>query len=223
MSSALRVVSVVDAVADALRNAIFNGELVPGTPLTEALLSKQFDVPRPTVRAAVQTVMQDGLLRREPNRSVFVPVLTGDDLRDVFAVRRVLEIDAVSRLVARDLTPTGALRAQRMLESLRDGDGWDEVVRHDFELHQALIDAIGSPRMSRIYASISAEIRLALTQLRPIYTSPTQITAEHRILLDAVVSGDAEIATRATREHLDASERLLLEQLDTAQEDSRRG
>ncbi len=223
MSSALRVVSVVDAVADALRNVIFSGELVPGTPLTEALLSTQFGVPRPTVRSAVQMVMQDGLLRREPNRSVFVPVLTGDDLRDVFAVRRVLETDAVGRLVNRDLTPTAALRAQRMLESLQDGDGWDDVVRHDFELHQALIDAIGSPRMSRIYASISAEIRLALTQLRPNYTSPAQIAAEHRVLLDAVVSGDVEIATRATRDHLDASERLLLGQLDTPREDSRRG
>jgi DNA-binding GntR family transcriptional regulator len=211
MTSALRVVSMVDAVADALRKAIFSGEFAPGVPLTEALLSTKFEVPRPTVRSAVQMVMQDGLLRREPNRSVYVPVLTAEDIRDVFSVRRVLEVDAVDKLVTRDLTPTAALRAQHLLESLDDSDGWDDVVRYDFELHQALIDTIGSPRMSKIYSSISAEIRLVLTQLRPV-VSPAQIAAEHRVLIDAILSKDVQVATDATREHLDASERVLLEQ-----------
>jgi DNA-binding GntR family transcriptional regulator len=213
MTSALRVTSIVDAVADALRKAILSGEHAPGAPLTEALLSQQYDVPRPTVRTAVRMVMQDGLLRREPNRSVYVPALTAEDIQDLFSVRRVLEVDAVSKLVTRDLTPTAALRAQRMLESLTPEDGWDDVVRYDFELHQALIDTIDSPRMSKIYSSISAEIRLALTQLRPIYTSPAQVASEHRALIDAIVSKDVRVATAATREHLDDSERVLLDRL----------
>ena len=220
MTDTLRIVSIVDAVADGLRKAIFNGDLEPGAPLTEALLSRRFDVPRPTVRSAVQLVMHDGLLRREPNRSVFVPVLDAADIEDLFSVRRMVEIDAVRRLVLNGVQPTAALRAQRMLESLDETDGWDDVVTHDFELHEALVDATGSPRLSRIYASIATEVRLALTQLRPVYTSPTEIAREHRSLLDAICSNDQERAIAAAREHLDTSEQIVLDQLSRRAEHS---
>lgn len=214
---ALRVVSVVDAVADGLRSAILSGEITPGTPLAEAALSRRFDVPRPTVRSALLLVMQDGLLRREPNRSVYVPVLTRDDVTDLFAVRRMTELDAVERLVAQRAHPAAALRALRILEALDDSDGWDEFVRYDFELHQGLIDAVGSPRLSRIYQGISAETHLALTQLRSVYPSPADIAVEHRVLLDAIGSHDRDRALAAVRDHLDESEQIILDLLDTNQ------
>ncbi len=216
--AALRVVHVVDAVAEGLREAILGGEFTPGEPLTEAALSQRFGVPRPTVRSAVQAVMQDGLVRREPNRSVYVPVLTAADIKDLFAVRRLLEAHAVEQLVARQIQPRQALRALRMLESLDAMDEWSDVVRYDFDLHQALVDAAGSPRMSRVYASNSAEIRLALTQLKPLYSTPADIAQEHRELLAAVESGDGELAVGAIREHLDTSERLILEQLPASRD-----
>lgn len=209
----MRTVSIVDAAVDALRSAIFSGELEPGAPITEAAMTQRFDVPRPTIRSAMQLLMQDGLLRREPNRSVYVPVLSSEDVRDLFSVRKMVELEAVQKLVARGLYPTLAMRTLRLLESLDERDGWDEVVKYDFELHQALIDAVESPRLSRIYSSISAEVRLALTQLRTVYTSPTDIAAEHRALLDAICSNDEHRAIEAAREHLDASERTILEQL----------
>lgn len=221
MARPLRVVPVVEAVAEGLREAILGSELTPGEPLTEAMLSERFDVPRPTVRSAVQLVMQDGLIRREPNRSVYVPRLSADDVRDLFVVRRMMELDAVATVVGRGTRPQEALRAQRMLESLDATDEWGDVVRYDFALHQALVDAAGSPRTSRIYTGISAEMRLALTQLRPIYDSPAEIAREHRVLLDGVLSGDREHALAATREHLDTSERLILGQL--AEQDRARG
>ncbi|MGW3953131.1 FCD domain-containing protein [Streptomyces sp. NPDC004752] len=107
-----------------------------------------------------------------------------------------------------------------MLESLHRSDGWEEAVRYDFELHQALIDTMGSLRMSRIYESVSAEIRLALTQLRPLYTSPAQIASEHRTLIDTILSKDVRAATEAIQEHLDSSEHVLLDQLMKSHEEN---
>lgn len=157
--------------------------------------------------------MHDGLLRREPNRSVYVPLLSSDDIRDLFSVRRVIELEAITRLVRRKIEPTAALRTLRILAALDERDGWAEVVNLDFALHQNLIDAVGSPRLSRIYSSISAETRLALTQLRAVSSQAT-IADEHRELLDAICSHSLKLATTVAREHIDDSERLILDLLE---------
>lgn len=209
----LRTVSVVEAVAEGLRDAIFSGEVGPGVPLAEASLSERFDVPRPTVRSALMLLQHDGLMRREPNRSSYVPVLSHDDVVDLFAVRRMIELEATRVLVDDDIRPVAAQRALRFLEALTIDDGWDEVVRFDFALHQALVDAVESPRLSKIYQSVSAETRLAMTQLRDLYTAPEEIAQEHRVMMDAIESGDRDRALEAVREHLDYSEQVLLDRL----------
>ena len=53
MVSGLRVVSVVDAIADNLRDGILAGELMPGTALTESDVAGRYDVARPTDKAAL--------------------------------------------------------------------------------------------------------------------------------------------------------------------------
>src|SRR3712207_540105 len=69
----LNRVSTVDALAGALRTQILNGELSPGAQLREVELASAFGVGRYSLRAAMQTLVHEGLLRHEPNRGVFVP------------------------------------------------------------------------------------------------------------------------------------------------------
>ncbi|MCH6161649.1 GntR family transcriptional regulator [Streptomyces marispadix] len=202
--------SVVDALVGELRELVFRGDLAAGTRVSEAALAERFQVARPSVRAALQALVQSGLLYREPNRSVYVPRLGPEDVRDLFAVRTLLEVDAVHTLARRGIRPAPAMRALRQLEALTDDDGWHEVVAHDLALHRALVDGVGSPRMSRVYAGITDEIRLCITQLRFSYQSPRQIAEEHRELVEEVCSGDADRAVAACRGHLEASERILL-------------
>lgn len=201
---------MVDALVGELRELVFRGELTPGARVSEAALAERFQVARPSVRAALQALVQVGLLYREPNRSVYVPELGPDDVRDLFTVRTLLEVDAVRTLASRGIQPAPALRAARQLEALTDDDGWHEVVAHDLALHRALVDGVGSPRMSRIYAGITDEIRLCIAQLRSSYDTPRQIATEHRELIDEVCSGDVDRAVAACRSHLEASERILL-------------
>ena len=58
MVSGLRVVSVVDAIADNLRDGILAGELMPGTALTESDVAGRYDVARPTAKAALEKVKE---------------------------------------------------------------------------------------------------------------------------------------------------------------------
>ena len=54
MVARVTVLSVVDAIADDLRNEIMRGELVPGDPLTEAEVSERYDVARATAKATIR-------------------------------------------------------------------------------------------------------------------------------------------------------------------------
>lgn len=205
----LRTISVVDAVAEQLSEAIFDGTFRPGDVLVESQLADRYQVPRQTIRSAVVVLIHDGILRREPNKSVYVPQFSEDDLHDLFAARRLLEIETARILASRKTVPKSAESAVRFMEVLCDGNDWDEVLKLDFQFHQALIEATDSPRLQRFYRSISAEKRLALSYYRSGNSSPQVIAQEHRELLDALRTGDPDMAAKASRIHIEESEAFI--------------
>jgi DNA-binding GntR family transcriptional regulator len=207
---ALAAVSTQDALSDSLRQRILAGEFAPGTPLGEVDVATEYGVARPTARAAIQDLVHEGLLRREPNRSARVPELTADDVRDLFYVRAALEVHVVATLVERKLRPAPAERAVRRLEGLKRDAAWSDAVEADLEFHAALVEAVDSPRLARAFGALESEIRLCLVQMRPGYDDLSVLAREHRDLLEAVAAGPKRTATRLMTEHLEHGAAELL-------------
>jgi DNA-binding GntR family transcriptional regulator len=214
----LRTVSVVEAVAGQLSEDIFNRAFRPGDILTESQLSERYDVPRQTVRSAIVMLIHDGILRRERNKSVYVPQFSEEDIRDVFLVRLLVELETVRILTTRGVVPQDAESAVRSMETLRDEDSCDELLKFDFMFHQALIEATGSTRLEKFYRSISAEMRLALTYFSSGQFSPSRMACEHRELLDAIRSGEASAAVEACRVHIEESEAFINQAIQAQRE-----
>ena len=82
---------------------------------------------------------------------------------------------------------------------------WSEAVAEHMALHQALIEAVGSPRLERLYGTLAAETRLAVVRLREVYEDRDVLVHEHRALLDAIADGPAEAARAAVAAHLSHS------------------
>jgi len=201
-SRSLEVVSTLDALSSSLRRRLLDGELAPGTALGEVDLASEYGVARPTARAAIQALVADGLLHREPNRSARVPVLTADDVRDLFYVREPLELQVVETLVERHERPPAAEEAVLRLERLPRRAPWDQVVEADMDFHTALVEAVGSPHLERVYASLQSEIRLCMVQLKPAYDDVTNVAAEHRDLLELIAKGPKRPAIKMMSEHM---------------------
>jgi DNA-binding GntR family transcriptional regulator len=206
---AVTPISTTEAVVVSLREKILDGAIEPGAPLPEADLTREFGVARPTVRAAIQTLCHEGLLKRERNRSAFVPVLGHDDVRDLFSVRIPIECLIVRSLRVR-AAPLGEVHAAiARLGQLTAHSHWSEVVDADLGFHHALARAVGSPRLERLYLSMSGEIRLCIAQLRPAWQSPTAMGEEHRDLLEVIELGSVSEAEARMTAHLERAVRDL--------------
>lgn len=167
----IRTVTVADAVADELRHRLLSGRYVGGEQLRDTELSVEFGVARPTIRAAVQTLVADGLLERGRGRSAEVRSFTAEDSVDLYRLRRPIEAVAVELVVTSRRPLDAGEAAMREFASLADDVSWEVVADHDVAFHRALFVAAGSPRLLRTFDEVSAELRLLIVQLRPAYES----------------------------------------------------
>jgi DNA-binding GntR family transcriptional regulator len=208
----LRIESTPALVAARIRAGIFDGAFRPGTQLNEVELARELGVSRGPIREAFQRLIQEGLLRAERNRGVFVVALDPRSIRDVYFARDVIERAAALRLAARrgeeDLG-----KLEKVLQSMEravEGD-WPEVVAIDLEFHQSLVASAGSPRLTRAFEPIYAETRLCLSCLEPHYERRRAVVAEHRAIFEAIRSGaDPGLIERLLHEHMTGgAERLI--------------
>lgn len=178
-------------VAERLRGDILAGVHGPGEQLHEVELALSLGISRGPLREAMQRLVQEGLLKSIPHRGVFVVDLSEEDMLDVFFVRASLEEAAIRRLIdsgdraatARTLT----VLSERMDRAMRSGDhasGGDL----DLEFHRTLVDAAGSLRLSRTYATVQAETRLCLHRLMGGYRSRDDLAVEHFRLAELIGS-----------------------------------
>jgi DNA-binding GntR family transcriptional regulator len=210
VSVTLQTTSTRDALVAEVRKQILSGQLRPGEPLTEAGLASTFGVARPTVRSALQVLVSRHLVQSSIGRSLTVPVLTEDDVRDLFFVRTPLELRAVREIVDKGLPLDRAEQSLAAMEALPENASWADRVEAHTAFHIALVDCAGSARLSRIYPAMQEEMQLCLAQLHSSYPGPHDLAVEHRDLLRAIQSGDADRACADMLEHLERAEAGLI-------------
>jgi DNA-binding GntR family transcriptional regulator len=197
-------------VVEQLRNKMINGELAPGTRLSETSLTGPLEVSRNTLREAFSTLIEEGLLVRQPNRGVFVATLTPAQIADIYRVRVLLECTALRQ------APVDPPRADAMRAAVADarlavaaGD-WRAVGTANMHFHEQIVALAGSPRLDSWMRQLTAELRLAFAAApdvealhRPFVPMNEQIAAVYE-------SGDADRAADMLRDYLLTSERVVL-------------
>lgn len=203
---------------DRLRDDVLDLVFSPGASVTEAAVSVRYGVARPTAKLAIERLVADGLLSRTANRAARVPVITPDDVRDLYDARAIVEVAAVQRLAVEGSIPADALRAHRALLAVDQEAG--VFARLDADFHRALVAGQPSPRLRRLHEQLMGEVELCIAQVqaRRLLTA-AEIAGQHQRILDAVVAGDAEAAATETRAHIDgARDRLLTTEPVTTEE-----
>jgi DNA-binding GntR family transcriptional regulator len=217
-SPQLRRSSTADEVVALLRARIVSGELAPGTQLREVHLARDIGISRPTLREALQGLRQEGLVRHEPHRGMFVATLGAAEIRDIYSVRRVIEAPAARAAHRASAARVEAVEAA--FERLAELEGGDDgkVIEADLRFHQAIVALLDSPRLIAFYGSVTAALRPCLTLLtieRPSVVHPESV-AQHREIADALLARQGRAAERLVTAHIDANEAMLLEIVEEA-------
>jgi len=177
-----------------LRDAITRGRLAPGTPLGEVSLAKELGVGRAPVREALRQLMQEGLVTHEPHRGSVVTVLTEGDLADIYIARQGIERRAVQLILERG-EAVDLRGVERAFDALRKAPSGPRptvaVVEADVAFHETIVSAAGSPRLHRMFRTLSAETRMYLLQAHPPYDPETYVL-DHERVTEAILERRAD-------------------------------
>lgn len=200
-----------------MREDIIGGRLLPGTALVEAELVKAYNASRNTIREALHQLDREGLATYVRHKGVMVRRLGLAEVRDLFTVRRTLELQAI--LTSR---PLREYQSDRMLDALeaaelaQSREDWRALGTHGLHFHQHIVGLLGSPLFDEFFATVAAQIRL-LFSLAPDeehFQRPWII--RDRQIHDLLAAGQRQAAAEAMASYLDDSENRLLDLLSAA-------
>lgn len=199
--------STVEIVSDELRSAILYGSLLPGAQLAEAELAARLGVSRGPLREAMQRLVQEGLLRSEPHRGLFVITLDEHDVRDVYTTRLAIERAACELIMRENRDTASAALTVALQDLVKAARRRDRVAMSDADhaFHQVLVRSSGSPRLARMAETLLVETRMCLNALQRHYPEPADLVEEHRALVEAIVAGDEDRLLRLIEEHMTES------------------
>lgn len=203
---------MIDALYESMRNRIISGDLDPGEKVTEARLSSEYKVARTTAKACLERLTAAGMLRRSAHRSAAVPEFDEQEILDLYFSRAAIESAAVVRLAQDADVPLAARHAQEEIERAAESDAFEAQVEADITFHTALVDAVGSKRLSRMHELIMGEVHLTMGHFQAHKaTRPTRVAAEHAAILQSIEDGDVTRVTSDMTDHLTAARDRLID------------
>ncbi|MEP6478397.1 MAG: GntR family transcriptional regulator [Rhodoglobus sp.] len=203
-----------ETIYDELRTRIIAQADAPGSTITESAVALRFGVARPTAKTAIERLVAEGLLRREAHHAARIPELSREDIVDLYDNRAVVEGAAIAALAAGGAIPAEALDAHRAMQSGAAAN--EPFATYDIAFHRALVAGQPSLRLARMHGLLMGEIELCIGQVQANHLlTATDVASQHQGILDAVVAGDAALAERRARDHIDGARDKLLAQWDS--------
>ncbi|MGW6445764.1 GntR family transcriptional regulator [Lentzea sp. NPDC055074] len=204
-------VSTAERVADFVRTRVLEGDLPPGTRLSEEALRTALGVARNTLREAFRLLTRERLLVHEHSRGVFVRTPDVEDVVDLYAARRVIESGALQAWPE-------AAEAKR--QKVRDAvlfqkesalaERWNDVATGNMRFHLAITGLAGSARLDEEVQRLLAELRLMFHHMgdpREFHENYVHLNREILALAD---NGAVAEAGDALRRYFDVAEQHLL-------------
>ena len=196
-------------MAEALREAIFSGQVQPGQTLREAHLAVSLGVSQASVREALMTLEHAGLVVRN-NRETTVTRLTLADLHERVRLRANLEsvaaADAATRLTDADLE-----QLQRQLDAIHaalERDSYLDFVAADLDFHRVIWRLSGDRTLARILDIVSVPLFafLSIRRSRALHNLARTVQS-HDPIMEALRARSPEAAREALRAHIEGSYR----------------
>lgn len=204
-----------ELVCDAIRSAINSGKYHPGERLMEIQMAEELGISRTPVREAIRKLEMEGFVVMIPHKGTYVADISLKDITEIYEVRLSLDMLAAS-LAAERISDEELEEMNRQLlltATLSVKKDMDKIVAADSVFHDVLYRAARNERLVAIINNLREQITNIRGRSMAQPGRMKETLAEHRALLDAIASRDAEAAAAAARNHIENAERTLIESL----------
>ncbi|MFO4686825.1 GntR family transcriptional regulator [Vibrio cholerae] len=201
-----------------LIEAIVEGELAPGSKISEPELAKQFQVSRGPLREALMRVEGLGLIERIPHIGARVIQLSPTKLVELYAVREALE-GMAARLAARNITEIELAGLESILSTHSTHIDQVEGASYfhqqgDFDFHYRIIQASRNQQLIGLLCDeLYHLLRMYRYQSPRSHSRPVEALEEHKFILRAIRQRDEELAEMLMRRHISRSRQLIEQQI----------
>lgn len=197
--------SLTSAVAEKLREQIIRGEIAEGAQLRQDAIANQYRVSRIPVREALRQLEAEGLITILPNRGAIVPVLSPDDIEELFTIRALLEPEvlkaSIPRLAGPDFVQAEAVLRKLEVELDRE-ENMEAWGRLNWQFHSTLYSRASLPHFMAIIRNVNnsgeryTRLQLYLTH------GAKRANQEHHEIFDLCRRRDAPEACKLLRQHI---------------------
>ena len=205
---------LADEVADAIRDAIFGGNIDLGERLVEEDLAADLNVSRGPVREAFVLLAQEGLVSVERHRGATVAQLGADGVHEIYSLRLALERLAVEWLcryaTAADFDHIADVL--RQFYKLPRPLTRPAVAGLDVAFHDAIFQAAHHERLYRAWLALRSQIFLYLVHRGALRHDFTETwLQDHENLLEVLRQRKRGPAVKLIAGHIEGTYRRVLQ------------
>jgi DNA-binding GntR family transcriptional regulator len=193
-----------DEVAHALREAILDGLLPPGTWMREAEVARELKVSRTPIRDAFRILAAEALITITANQGAMVSAMTTDDVIELYAMRSTLE-GMAARLAARRAARQCAEQFAELIPEMRAAATQRrhaDLARLNFRFHVIVLTAAGNRYLERLLGQLQNAARRFPDPTLGLPGRTDASVEEHVELAATISAGNADGAERLAVEHM---------------------
>jgi DNA-binding GntR family transcriptional regulator len=210
-----------DRAYTALKHRLLVGEFPLNTRLAEERLAAMLEVSRTPVREALHRLHSEGLVQRIPDGGYGPVAPDVSVMRDLYEVRRGLEVLALQRParmgIRHDVVALEQLHGEWIaLAEDTSIEAAPEFVLLDESFHVSLAAAAGNPPLVDVLRQVNDRIRLVRMQDFLTAERITETIDDHVAIVEAVLAGRLGDAEDRFSEHLEHSIAVVEERVSRA-------
>ncbi|MDO6840552.1 GntR family transcriptional regulator [Paraglaciecola chathamensis] len=200
-----------------IRALILENEFRAGDQILEKVLVEKLNISRTPIREACVQLEKEGLIEIRPRRGIFIKPISGADMNEIYDIMTALEAQAAKILAEKVANNTITEKELEQLElpTLRmekalQQDNLKEWAEADEEFHLCLLELCGNVRLKQVVLQFWGQahrVRYFTLELR---NKPTDSTADHIAVVEAIRAGDAKRAGEIHSLHRQKGKQNLL-------------
>ncbi|MBS0321325.1 MAG: GntR family transcriptional regulator [Proteobacteria bacterium] len=198
--------SLRDRAYAALKQAIMDADIYAHREelrLDERQLSEALGVSRTPIREAMTLLEQEGFLRTEPRRGIFIVRKTKKQIVEMIEMWAALESMA-ARLATTNASDEEIGSLRHMFDEFRNStpaEHIDEYSDANIAFHQAIIALSGSHLMGKTIENLFIHVRAIRRMTISQSDRASRSIVDHMRIIEALEQRDTELAERLVRQH----------------------